>query len=261
MSFGAAFGRPRSHFHSRLRRDPAGPPASSASQLNSVIRSCGVNVKWLAVVFAFAPLGGGCSSESDRSPGAQPQSSTGQNSTTSPTSESRVSQPSELTAADDAAIARAVCGALRAYVNELVDVANAAVEGIGGREPDERISLVMDGFDTALDAIDGARGAFSDMDLPPVPERDVLRSELLAGLDDATAELVDERMSFETRADELAAGSAQGVAGTWFNAIEKAMSVSEPEIYRYERVEFKRAFLDEPDCRHVIQQFEINGSS
>ncbi len=48
---------------------------------------------------------------------------------------------------------------------------------------------------------------------------------------------------------------SQGVVGTWFNTIEKVFSVSEPEIFRFERTEFKQAFLDEPDCRNVIQQF------
>ncbi len=31
--------------------------------------------------------------------------------------------------------------------------------------------------------------------------------------------------------------------------------MSEPEIFRFERTEFKQAFLDEPDCRNVIQPF------
>ena len=47
----------------------------------------------------------------------------------------------------------------------------------------------------------------------------------------------------------------QGVVGIWFNSVEKVVSSLEPEIFRFERREFKRAFLDEPDCRNVAQQF------
>jgi hypothetical protein len=46
-----------------------------------------------------------------------------------------------------------------------------------------------------------------------------------------------------------------GVDEAWFNSVEKVMSVSEPEIFRFERRAFKQAFLDEPACRDVIQQF------
>jgi hypothetical protein len=212
---------------------------------------------------------GGCSSAADRASESRPISTsdewrpnaTASEPTVSPTSRPPASQSDPPSAADDAATARAVCGALRSYVNALADVANRAVDGIGGREPEERISLVIVGFGEALATVDTLRTMFSDLDLPPVPERDDLRSELVAGLDDATAELIDEQDRFIGDGDELAMGPAQGIAGTWFNAIEKAMSVSEPEIYRYERTDFKQAFLDEPDCRHVIQQFQITGSS
>ncbi len=54
---------------------------------------------------------------------------------------------------------------------------------------------------------------------------------------------------------EIPDDEVQGEVGIWFNTIEKVMSVSEPEIFTFERVEFKQAFLDEPHCRNVIQQF------
>jgi hypothetical protein len=50
----------------------------------------------------------------------------------------------------------------------------------------------------------------------------------------------------------------QGVVGTWFNAVEKIVSSLEPEIFRFERREFQQAFLDEPACRNVIQQFVVD---
>jgi hypothetical protein len=167
----------------------------------------------------------------------------------------------DVDGSDDAATASAVCGALRTYVNELVDNANDAIDGISTVAPEQRLDRVLDGFDAALATIERQRTVFADLELPGAPERDAVRGELIAGLDDAAAELTDERADVASRADEFATGSAQGIAGTWFTAVEKVMSVSEPEIYKYERVEFKQAFLDEPDCRNVIQQFEISGFS
>ena len=53
----------------------------------------------------------------------------------------------------------------------------------------------------------------------------------------------------------VADDDVQGQVGIWFNSIEKVMSVSEPTIFTLERFELKQAFLDEPNCRNVIQQF------
>lgn len=213
-----------------------------------------VRPRTLLAVFAMAAS---CSS-TGVSPEAAPSTTAEAEQTTTP-----ASNPSTTLGAsvDDTEVARAVCAALRSYVNDLVGIANTAVDGIGARQPDQRINPVLEGFDAAIVTIGVHRDAIGRLTLRSVPERSALLTELVAGLDDATAELVDERAAFVERFDELVNGSAQGIAGIWFNAIEKAISVSEPEIYRYDRVGLKQAFLDEPDCRHVIQQFEIDGSS
>jgi hypothetical protein len=82
---------------------------------------------------------------------------------------------------------------------------------------------------------------------------DELRLQLTVGADRALDELEHQRNLL--RSGPIPDREVQGAVGEWFNSVEKVMSVSEPEIYRFERQAFRRAFLDEPACRHVIQPF------
>lgn len=68
---------------------------------------------------------------------------------------------------------------------------------------------------------------------------------------------------FDTAADQvreyatIVDDDTFGRVGQFFNSIEKVDSLVEPVIARYGRMEFQRAFLDEPLCEHVIQPFDI----
>jgi hypothetical protein len=96
------------------------------------------------------------------------------------------------------------------------------------------------------------------LDLPPVPEAERLRTELLDSIPAGHAELADEVAAFEGPLSTIPDGEVRGAVGAWQNTIEKVMSVTEPRIERYERVELQRAFLDEPSCRNVVQPFRID---
>ena len=83
---------------------------------------------------------------------------------------------------------------------------------------------------------------------------DELRRQLTVGAERALDELERQRDAVGW-SGPIPDREVQGAVGEWFNSVEKVMSVSEPEIFRFERQELRRAFLDEPACRHVIQQF------
>jgi hypothetical protein len=91
------------------------------------------------------------------------------------------------------------------------------------------------------------------IEIDGVDEADELRSQLMVGADRALDELP--RQGELLRSGPIPDREVQGAVGGWFNSVEKVMSVSEPEIFRFERRAFKQAFLDEPACRDVIQQF------
>jgi hypothetical protein len=155
----------------------------------------------------------------------------------------------------DAATASMLCAELRQLDNRIVDRVNESVEGINEAPADGRLQLILDGADDVATELQAWDRRIDDIDLPDVDERAELRRQLHEGVDAALAELDDQRRVFESGSSSVADEEVQGVVGTWFNAVEKVFSVSEPEIFRFERTEFKQAFLDEPACRNVIQPF------
>jgi hypothetical protein len=155
----------------------------------------------------------------------------------------------------DAETAATLCNELRALDNRIVDHVNGSVEGINEQSADARLDRIVQGVDEVAAELQAWDRRIDAIELPEIAERAELREELHAGVDAALAELEDQRRAFESGPSSVADDEVQGVVGIWFNAIEKVFSVSEPEIFRFERTEFKQAFLDEPDCRNVIQQF------
>ena len=158
----------------------------------------------------------------------------------------------------DAQMAVALCGALREQTNVLARVANSAVAGIEGKTPEARAAAIRAGFDAAEDAAVAFQRSFDAMALPDVPERDSLHDQVLAGAATAVDEVAEERALFVDGSPTVGDEDVQGRVGEFFNSIEKVMSVVEPAIAGYERRELKAAFLDEPTCRHVIQQFRLD---
>lgn len=99
--------------------------------------------------------------------------------------------------------------------------------------------------------------AVDELELPDTAERDDRRAEMAAGADASLAELTDEQERFAEAADTVTEDDTFGRVGQFFNSIEKVDSLVEPVIARYGRIEFQRAFLNEPRCEHVIQPFRI----
>jgi hypothetical protein len=160
----------------------------------------------------------------------------------------------------DAAMATALCGALREQTNALVRIANDAVAGIGASAPESRRASILAGFDAAEVAAAAFAEGIADLDLPSIDEADELRAEVERGARLGVEEVAEERTLFaEQVPGAIADDDVRGRVGQFFNSIEKVMSVAEPAIAEYERRDLQRAFLDEPTCRHVIQQFRMEG--
>ena len=153
------------------------------------------------------------------------------------------------------AFALATCDALRGFDNGLVDIVNDSVAGILSIPADERPQQLVAGIAAASDAVDAWEARIDSLDLPELSEADELRRQLHQGAAEASAELDSQSAAWAELPAEIPDDDVQGEVGVWFNTIEKVMSVSEPEIFTFERTEFKQAFLDEPHCRNVIQQF------
>jgi hypothetical protein len=155
---------------------------------------------------------------------------------------------------NDSDVARTVCDAIRGFDNGLVDATNESVAGIAALSPDERRTALDDGLTAVVAVVEQWRESIAGLQIPDVAEADQLRDQLASGADEALAELTDQATQ-AAGAGPVADDDVQGQVGIWFNSIEKVMSVSEPKIFVLERTELKQAFLDEPNCRNVIQMF------
>ncbi len=156
-------------------------------------------------------------------------------------------------------VARTVCGRLRTYTNDLVKVANDTVTGINTLTPEQRTAAILVGFDNGLEVARGHAELVDQLELDPaVAESESLHDVMVAGAANAIDELTDERAAFEREVPTVQDDDVAGRTSQFFNAFEKAMSVTEPAIAVYHRRALSEAFLGEPTCRHVIQQFRID---
>jgi len=160
---------------------------------------------------------------------------------------------------DDVTAALTLCTALRDQANVMTDVANGAVANINAKTPAERFDAILAGFDAATDGVTEFADSIADVDVPAIPERKQLLDDISGGADAALAELADERTRFvEAVGRTVADADVGGRVGQFFNSIEKVNSLVEPPIGGYARVDLQRAFLDQPECRHVVQPFVID---
>jgi hypothetical protein len=155
----------------------------------------------------------------------------------------------------DAEIATTTCEALRGVNNRIITIVNESVAGINLVEPRRRLAPLLEGLNGVRLELEVWDAEVADLDLPDVPEVAILRAQLHDGVTDAVAELDDQAAEFVAGMEAVQDDEVAGVVGTWFNAVEKVVSSIEPEIVRFERPEFKQAFLDDPACRNVIQPF------
>ena len=162
-------------------------------------------------------------------------------------------------AADRAsATAATTCAALRSLDNELVRTVNSSVASINTLPADERMASILDGADSIGEILDNWRSTVDELDLADDAQSEELRRQLRAGGDEAVAELMRQRQKFEEQPTLIVDQEVQGIVGTWFNSVEKVMSVIEPEMAGFDDAVFESAFQVEPDCRHVIQRYVVD---
>jgi hypothetical protein len=154
---------------------------------------------------------------------------------------------------EEARAAAAVCEELRAHDNRVVAIVNESVAGIAELPEARRSDAIAKGLEDVTAEVEAWRGRIATLEIGDVDEADDLRSQLEVGADRALDEL--SRQEGLLPSGPIPDREVQGAVGEWFNSVEKVMSVSEPEIFRFDRRAFKQAFLDEPTCRNVIQQF------
>jgi hypothetical protein len=213
---------------------------------------------------SIALLVAGCADDSNSRgsvvAGSETQTSVESTSGSPATTDTTATETTELRS-DDETIALGLCSALRGQANVMTEIANTAAADIHEKSPAERYAALFDGYDRGAAASNAFRDSLDDLSLPTIPELEDLIGQIAAGADAAAAEFVDEQARFADAVDgEVADDDARGRVGELFNSIEKANSLVEPVIVRYERVELKRAFLEEPECRYVIQQFVLDES-
>lgn len=159
---------------------------------------------------------------------------------------------SEAAPATPAATAADVCDLLRGYVNDTADIANdSALEVRDDGDPVARRDAVLAGFDRLLERTAAHAGAVAGLAGATLAADHPLLADLELGAEQARAELEDERAEFATL-DGVEDGDMTGRIGQFFNALEKAMSVVEPDI-TLAGADLAAAFAAEPDCRFVVQ--------
>jgi hypothetical protein len=151
--------------------------------------------------------------------------------------------------------ATAVCGMLRRWNNEMADALNSTSDAItDADDPTTAPEMLRDGFDDLIRLAEDHRAEVDDLELPVSDERDRLLEELRGGADKAIAALEEERADIEDL-PSITVSEQRGVLGTAFIVVERAGSVVEPAIGRYDDEELKAAFAADDGCEHVIQPF------
>ena len=146
-----------------------------------------------------------------------------------------------------------MCGLLRDYVNDTADIANKVAALVStSPDPVARRDALVAGFDELLTRSAQHRDTVGAIDPATLYLGERLVADLLAGADQAIAELLEEQALLATL-DGITDGDRTGRVGQFFNALEKAMSVVEPAPTDYPDEALLRALAAEPACRFVVQ--------
>lgn len=151
----------------------------------------------------------------------------------------------------DLATASDVCGALKAFDNRVGRIVNQAVLPVHEQSPGERVAAIMDALGDVDRELIGWATEIEQLELLS-PEADRLRAELQRGAESVRSEVSDASADFEA-IGRLADDDIAGGVGQLFTSIEKVLSELEPSIAAYDREDFRVAFAEMPDCRHVTQ--------
>jgi hypothetical protein len=157
------------------------------------------------------------------------------------------------TSPDDAgATADTVCSLLRRWNDDIGDVMDATAQSItDDDDPTTANGVLVDGFDQMVTVAEGHLGEVDHLDLPEVADRDQVLADLQAGAEKSLATLEEER----DEAAELApigVEQQRGALGGALTGVERAVSVLEPRVARYDDT-LQQAFTDDEGCANVIQ--------
>ncbi len=153
----------------------------------------------------------------------------------------------------DATAAKAVCEALRAWENRLIDVANtSAAHATDADDATTRSASLLDGFAGLAAEAHTLTDAVLALRLPDDDRWRSLRADLLEGPREAETELRDERRILASQGPTSQADE-RGRVGQFFNSLEKVFSVVEPTLGQYADESMQTAFASESSCAHVVQ--------
>jgi hypothetical protein len=148
--------------------------------------------------------------------------------------------------------AAAVCTMLRGWNDDLSEVMNDTSQTITDEDdPTTANDVLVGGFDEMIAVAEDHVEAVDELDLPAVEGRDALRDELRSGAEEAVTVLEEERTS-AAALEPIDVEGQRGALGGAFTGLERATSVFEPRIARYDD-ELQQAFRDDTGCRHVVQ--------
>jgi hypothetical protein len=147
-----------------------------------------------------------------------------------------------------------VCTMLRDWNNDLGDVINSTSQTITDQDdPSTAKGVLLDGFDEMIRLAEQHRQQVDELQLPAVDDRDRLVEELAEGADESIDVLHEERAE-AAELGPIDVDEQRSALGGAFTGVERALSVIEPEIERYD-ADLRRAFEADEGCVHVIQPF------
>lgn len=156
----------------------------------------------------------------------------------------------ERAAADTAAT---VCGLLRDWNNELSASLNATSDAItDDDDPTTANGVLLDGYDELVAIAEGFGADLEELDLPVTPERDRLLTDLRSGVAAAVEELEGQRDEARDLPPITVERQAGAIGGAHVG-LEKARSLLEPPVARYDDPTVRAAFAAEPGCAHVVR--------
>lgn len=157
------------------------------------------------------------------------------------------------TSADDAAAtADTVCSLLRRWNDDIGDVMDATARSItDDDDPTTANGVLVDGFDQMITVAQGHVGEVDHLDLPDVADRDQVVADLRAGAEKSLATLEEERDE-AAELEPIGVEQQRGALGGALTGVERATSVLEPRVARYDDT-LQQAFTDDEGCANVVQ--------
>jgi hypothetical protein len=156
---------------------------------------------------------------------------------------------------DAADTAARVCALLVDWSDDLTVSVTATSQTItDADDPDTANDVLLGGYDELIELAQDHVEQAGDLDLPDNDNSDRLVDELEAGAERSVEELERGRAE-AAELEPIDVDGQAGALGGAMNVVESAKSVVEPVIAAYDDEVFQQAFVDEPDCLHVIQPF------